>query len=187
MGKYFYPAISDKIYEKLGEKYFLIMYPFLLYVLIAGKYLYIFGFDVLVHIALFLLRHKINFLDFYYKRIIIIFWTITLLLSTICFTLFKQVNYLYMTKAYMECSVLESKEYSLVYRNRGYETYMMKNHENVEDDFKVIENLIGKIDSYEIDEDNKYKVILKNNHEIDVKFNNYDYFTFFSLDIDLVK
>ena len=68
MGKYFYPAISDKIYEKLGEKYFLIIYPFLLYVLIAGKYLYIFGFDVLVHIALFLLRHKINFLDFYYKN-----------------------------------------------------------------------------------------------------------------------
>ena len=92
-----------------------------------------------------------------------------------------------MIKAYMECSVLESKEYSLVYRNQGYETYMMKNHENVEDDFKVIENLVGKIDSYEIDEGNKYKVILKNNHEIDVKFNNYDYFTFFSLDIDLVK
>ena len=51
----------------------------------------------------------------------------------------------------------------------------------------MIENLVGKIDSYEIDEGNKYKVILKNNHEIDVKFNNYDYFTFFSLDIDLVK
>lgn len=51
----------------------------------------------------------------------------------------------------------------------------------------MIENLLGKIDSYEINEGNKYKVILKNNHEIDVKSNNYDYFTFFSLGIDLVK
>ena len=33
----------------------------------------------------------------------------------------------------------------------------------------------------------QYLLIMKNNHEIDVKFNNYDYFTFFSLDIDLVK
>lgn len=187
MAIYFNKTWEDKLYDKYGDKFFLFFYPFALYTIIVERYLHILVFDGLVYITIILLRHKSNFLNFYYRRIITIFWMITLLFSAVTFVLFEQENYLYMTKAYMECSVLESKEYSLVYRNRGYETYMMKNHENVEDDFKVLENLVGKIDSYEIDEGNKYKVILKNNHEIDVKFNNYDYFTFFSLDIDLVK
>ena len=50
--------------------------------------------------------------------------------------------------------------------------------------FTVIENLVGKIDSYEIGEENKYRVILKNNQEVDIKFNNYNQFTLFSLDVD---
>lgn len=58
--------------------------------------------------------------------------------------LFNQINYLYMTKAYVECSVLDIKEYSLVSRYKGYATFMMKSHESIKDDFTVIENLVGK-------------------------------------------
>lgn len=90
-----------------------------------------------------------------------------------------------MTKAYVECNVLDIKEYSLVYRYKGYATFMMKSHESIKDDFTVIENLVGKIDSYEIGEENKYRVILKNNQEVDIKFNNYNQFTLFSLDTNL--
>ncbi|WP_317990890.1 hypothetical protein [Faecalibacillus intestinalis] len=79
---------------------------------------------------------------------------------------------------------METKEYSLVRRNKGYTTFMMKNQNDIGEDFKVIEDIIGKIDSYEIGEENKYRVILKNNQEVDIKFNNYNQFTLFSLDVD---
>ena len=182
--KYIYPTLSDRVYEILGENYFLILYPVLLFFIIAEKYLNIISFDGLVYFTLVLLRHKLVFLDFYFKRIVIIFWVLTLTFSTISFMLFNQINYLYMTKAYVECNVLDIKEYSLVYRYKGYATFMMKSHESIKDDFTVIENLVGKIDSYEIGEENKYRVILKNNQEVDIKFNNYNQFTLFSLDVD---
>ena len=182
--KYIYPTLSDRVYEILGENYFLILYPVLLFFIIAEKYLNILVFDALIFFTLVLLRHKLVFLDFYFKRIVIIFWVLTLTFSTISFMLFNQINYLYMTKAYVECNVLDIKEYSLVYRYKGYATFMMKSHESIKDDFTVIENLVGKIDSYEIGEENKYRVILKNNQEVDIKFNNYNQFTLFSLDVD---
>ena len=174
--KYIYPTLSDRVYEILGENYFLILYPVLLFFIIAEKYLNIISFDGLVYFTLLLLRRKLVYLDFHFKKISIIFWTITLLLSGLSFSFFKQANYLYMTKAYVECNVLDIKEYSLVYRYKGYAT--------IKDDFTVIENLVGKIDSYEIGEENKYRVILKNNQEVDIKFNNYNQFTLFSLDVD---
>lgn len=182
--KYIYPTLSDRVYEILGENYFLILYPVLLFFIIAEKYLNIISFDGLVYFTLLLLRRKLVYLDFYFKRIVIIFWVLTLTFSTISFMLFNQINYLYMTKAYVECNVLDIKEYSLVYRYKGYATFMMKSHESIKDDFTVIENLVGKIDSYEIGEENKYRVILKNNQEVDIKFNNYNQFTLFSLDVD---
>lgn len=182
--KYIYPTLSDRVYEILGENYFLILYPVLLFFIIAEKYLNIISFDGLVYFTLLLLRRKLVFLDFYFKRIVIIFLVLTLTFSTISFMLFNQINYLYMTKAYVECNVLDIKEYSLVYRYKGYATFMMKSHESIKDDFTVIENLVGKIDSYEIGEENKYRVILKNNQEVDIKFNNYNQFTLFSLDVD---
>ena len=182
--KYIYPTLSDRVYEILGENYFLILYPVLLFFIITEKYLNIISFDGLVYFTLLLLRRKLVYLDFHFKKISIIFWTITLLLSGLSFSFFKQANYLYMTKAYVECNVLDIKEYSLVYRYKGYATFMMKSHESIKDDFTVIENLVGKIDSYEIGEENKYRVILKNNQEVDIKFNNYNQFTLFSLDVD---
>ena len=182
--KYIYPTLSDRVYEILGENYFLILYPVLLFFIIAEKYLNIISFDGLVYFTLLLLRRKLVYLDFHFKKISIIFWTITLLLSGLSFSFFKQANYLYMTKAYVECNVLETKEYSLVRRNKGYATFMMKSHESIKDDFTVIENLVGEIDSYEIGEENKYRVILKNNQEVDIKFKNYNQFTLFSSDVD---
>ena len=86
-----------------------------------------------------------------------------------------------MTKAYVECNVLETKEYSLVRRNKGYTTFMMKNQN---EDFKVIEDIIGKIDSYEVNQENSYLIRLQNKKEKIVRFNNYNQFTLFSLDVD---
>lgn len=184
LAKYANPTLVGMLYERVGDKLFLIIYPFSIYFIITEKYLNILVFDALIFFTLVLLRHKLVFLDFYFKRIVIIFWVLTLTFSTISFMLFNQINYLYMTKAYVECSVLDIKEYSLVSRYKGYATFMMKSHESIKDDFTVIENLVGKIDSYEIGEENKYRVILKNNQEVDIKFNNYNQFTLFSLDVD---
>ena len=184
LAKYANPTLVGMLYERVGDKLFLIIYPFSIYFIITEKYLNILVFDTLIFFTLVLLRHKLVFLDFYFKRIVIIFWVLTLTFSTISFMLFNQINYLYMTKAYVECSVLDIKEYSLVSRYKGYATFMMKSHESIKDDFTGIENLVGKIDSYEIGEENKYRVILKNNQEVDIKFNNYNQFTLFSLDVD---
>ena len=128
LAKYANPTLVGMLYERVGDKLFLIIYPFSIYFIITEKYLNILVFDALIFFTLVLLRHKLVFLDFYFK--------------------------------------------------------MMKSHESIKDDFTVIENLVGKIDSYEIGEENKYRVILKNNQEVDIKFNNYNQFTLFSLDVD---
>jgi hypothetical protein len=179
-----YERVGDRVYEILGENYFLILYPVLLFFIIAEKYLNIISFDGLVYFTLLLLRRKLVYLDFHFKKISIIFWTITLLLSGLSFSFFKQANYLYMTKAYVECNVLETKEYSLVRRNKGYTTFMMKNQNDIGEDFKVIEDIIGKIDSYEVNQENSYLIRLQNKKEKIVRFNNYNQFTLFSLDVD---
>ena len=89
-----------------------------------------------------------------------------------------------MTKAYVECNVLDIKEYSLVYRYKGYAIFMMKNQNDIGEDFKVIEDIIGKIDSYEVNQENSYLIRLQNKKEKIVRFNNYNQFTLFSLDVD---
>ena len=183
MAIYFNKTWEDKLYDKYGDKFFLFIYPFALYTIIVERYLHILVFDGLVYITIILLRHKSNFLNFYYKRIITIFWMITLLFSAVTLVLFEQENYLYMAKAYIECNVLELKEYSFVHRDKDHLIYMIKKHDHNECDFKVIENLVGKIDSYTLIKENKYEVNLKNKKEIDIEFSNYDYFTLIDLDI----
>ena len=183
MAIYFNKTWEDKLYDKYGDKFFLFIYPFALYTIIVERYLQILVFDGLVYITIILLRHKSNFLNFYYRRIITIFWMITLLFSAITLVLFEQENYLYMAKAYIECNVLELKEYSFVHRDKDHLVYMIKKHNHNEDDFKVIENLVGKIDSYTLIKENKYEVNLKNKKEIDIEFSNYEHFTLIDLDI----
>ena len=183
MAIYFNKTWEDKLYDKYGDKFFLFFYLFALYTIIVERYLHILVFDGLVYITIILLRHKSNFLNFYYRRIITIFWMITLLFSAITLVLFEQENYLYMAKAYIECNVLELKEYSFVHRDKDHLIYMIKKHDHNEGDFKVIENLVGKIDSYTLIKENKYEVNLKNKKEIDIEFSNYDYFTLIDLDI----
>lgn len=183
MAIYFNKTWEDKLYDKYGDKFFLFFYPFALYTIIVERYLHILVFDGLVYITIILLRHKSNFLNFYYRRIITIFWMITLLFSAIALVLFEQENYLYMAKAYIECNVLELKEYSFVHRDKDHLVYMIKKHNHNEDDFKVIENLVGKIDSYTLIKENKYEVNLKNKKEIDIEFSNYEHFTLIDLDI----
>ena len=180
---YFNKTWEDKLYDKYGDKFFLFFYPFALYTIIVERYLHILVFDGLVYITIILLRHKSNFLNFYYRRIITIFWMITLLFSAITLVLFEQENYLYMAKAYIECNILELKEYSFVHRDKDHLVYMIKKHNHNEDDFKVIENLVGKIDSYTLIKENKYEVNLKNKKEIDIEFSNYEHFTLIDLDI----
>lgn len=183
MAIYFNKTWEDKLYDKYGDKFFLFFYPFALYTIIVERYLQILVFDGLVYITIILLRHKSNFLNFYYKRIITIFWMITLLFSAITLVLFEQENYLYMAKAYIECNVLELKEYSFVHRDKDHLVYMIKKHNHNEDDFNVIENLVGEIDSYTLIKENKYEVNLKNKKEIDIEFSNYEHFTLIDLDI----
>ena len=161
MAIYFNKTWEDKLYDKYGDKFFLFFYPFALYTIIVERYLHILVFDGLVYITIILLRHKSNFLN----------------------VLFEQENYLYMAKAYIECNVLELKEYSFVHRDKDHLVYMIKKHDHNEGDFKVIENLVGKIDSYTLIKENKYEVNLKNKKEIDIEFSNYDYFTLIDLDI----
>lgn len=183
MAIYFNKTWEDKLYDKYGDKFFLFFYPFALYTIIVERYLHILVFDGLVYITIILLRHKSNFLNFYYRRIITIFWMITLLFSAVTLVLFEQENYLYMAKAYIECNVLELKEYSFVHRDKDHLIYMIKKHDHNEDDFNVIENLVGEIDSYTLIKENKYEVNLKNKKEIDIEFSNYDHFTLIDLDI----
>lgn len=78
----------------------------------------------------------------------------------------------------------KQNEYSLVRRNKGYTTFMMKNQNDIGEDFKVIEDIIGKIDSYEVNQENSYLIRLQNKKEKIVRFNNYNQFTLFSLDVD---
>ncbi|HJI22277.1 MULTISPECIES: hypothetical protein [Faecalibacillus] len=61
---------------------------------------------------------------------------------------------------------------------------MMKNQNDIGEDFKVIEDIIGKIDSYEVNQENSYLIRLQNKKEKIVRFNNYNQFTLFSLDVD---
>ena len=61
---------------------------------------------------------------------------------------------------------------------------MMKNQNDIGEDFKVIEDIIGKIDSYETNQENSYLIRLQNKKEKIVRFNNYNQFTLFSLDVD---
>ena len=61
---------------------------------------------------------------------------------------------------------------------------MMKNQNDIGKDFKVIEDIIGKIDSYEVNQENSYLIRLQNKKEKIVRFNNYNQFTLFSLDVD---
>lgn len=185
MSIYLNKTLEDKLYEKYGDKFFLILYPFALYTIITARYLYILVFDGVVGFTIILLKHKSNFLAFYYKSLSTIFWAITLSFSAISLVLFEQDNYLYMAKAYLECNILEIKDYSLVYRDEDSSTYMMRKYENIDENFKVIERLVGKINYYELIKDNKYTVIFKNNQEIDIEFNNYNQFTLFSLDTNL--
>ena len=44
--------------------------------------------------------------------------------------------------------------------------------------------IIGKIDSYEVNQENSYLIRLQNKKEKIVRFNNYNQFTLFSLDVD---
>ena len=60
----------------------------------------------------------------------------------------------------------------------------MKNQNDIGEDFKVIEDIIGKIDSYETNQENSYLIRLQNKKEKIVRFNNYNQFTLFSLDVD---
>ncbi|MFQ7804709.1 hypothetical protein [Faecalibacillus intestinalis] len=60
----------------------------------------------------------------------------------------------------------------------------MKNQNDIGEDFKVIEDIIGKIDSYEVNQENSYLIRLQNKKEKIVRFNNYNQFTLFSLDVD---
>ena len=62
--------------------------------------------------------------------------------------------------------------------------FMMKNQNDIGEDFKVIEDIIGKIDSYEVNQENSYLIRLQNKKEKIVRFNNYNQFTLFSLDVD---
>ena len=48
----------------------------------------------------------------------------------------------------------------------------------------IIEDIIGKIDSYETNQENSYLIRLQNKKEKIVRFNNYNQFTLFSLDVD---
>lgn len=61
---------------------------------------------------------------------------------------------------------------------------MMKKRDDIGDDFKVIEDIIGKIDSYEINQEDSYLIKLRNKKEKIVRFKNYNQFTLFSLDVD---
>ena len=48
----------------------------------------------------------------------------------------------------------------------------------------IIEDIIGKIDSYEVNQENSYLIRSQNKKEKIVRFNNYNQFTLFSLDVD---
>ena len=60
----------------------------------------------------------------------------------------------------------------------------MKNQNDIGEDFKVIEDIIGKIDSYEVNQENSYLIRLQNKKDKIVRFNYYNQFTLFTLDVD---
>ena len=76
LAKYANPTLVGMLYERVGDKLFLIIYPFSIYFIITEKYLNILVFDALIFFTLVLLRHKLVFLDFnanvFYNKLYVI-------------------------------------------------------------------------------------------------------------------
>lgn len=149
--------------------------------MIIKKYLYIECLTICIIATILLFRNKIYFIDFYLKQIIIGILSVVITLGLICSFLYDTHNFLYLAKGYIECVLLESSEYTLltvstaddnderysikkstqmINRNNArdfYERYMMKKHDSLDEDFKII----GKIKEYKLFSENVYYLELQ--------------------------
>ena len=174
-----------------------------LILMILKRYVYIECFTICLVAIILLLKNKISLIDFYLKQIIIGILSIIITLGLVCTFLYDTHNFLYLAKGYIECVILNSSEYTLltvstaddndgrysikkstqmISRNNArdfYERYMMKNNESLNDDFKIIEKIVGKINEYKPFSDNVYYIELEKGGGIFVVINKYSEFTIF--------
>ena len=171
--------------------------------MILKRYVYIECFTICLVAIILLLKNKISLIDFYLKQIIIGILSIIITLGLVCTFLYDTHNFLYLAKGYIECVILNSSEYTLltvstaddndgrysikkstqmISRNNArdfYERYMMKNNASLNDDFKIIEKIVGKINEYKPFSDNVYYIELEKGGGIFVVINKYSEFTIF--------
>lgn len=191
--------------SKIGYKYGnIILFGVLivnLILMIIKRYVYIECFTICIVTILLLLKNKISFIEFYLKQIIIGIVSLIVSLGLVCSFLYDTHNFLYLAKGYIECIILDSSEYTLltvsaaddndgrysikkstqmISRNNArdfYERYMMKNNESLDEYFKIIEKIVGKIKEYKPFSDNVYYIELEEGGGIFVVMNKYSEFT----------
>lgn len=194
---------TNDVIHKYGNYILLCVLLVNVILMIVKKYVYIECFTISMISIILLLRNKIHIIDFYIKPVIMSILVIVIALGLGCSLLYDTHNFLYLVKGYVECVVLESNEYSLlsvsaaadndgrysinkstqmIYRNNArdfYERYMMKNNQSLDEDFMIIEKIVGQIKEYRPFSDNVYYLELQEGGGIFVVMNKYSKFTIF--------
>lgn len=177
-----------------------------IFFIIIKRYVYIECLTICIIAIILLLRNRINFIDFYLKQIIIGILSVIITLGLACSFLYDTHNFLYLAKGYIECVVLESSEYTLLtvsaaddndgrysihkstrMLNRNnvrnfYERYMMKSNSSLDQDFKIIEKVVGEIKEYKYFSKDEYYLELQEGGGMFVVINKYSQFTIFKFE-----
>lgn len=200
--------LINKIISQYNQYILLGVIIFSITFIMIKQYVYIELITSIILSSIILLKNKISFIDYYLKQIIIIILSVIITLGLICSYLYDMYNFLYLTKGYIECIILESSEYSLLTVSAAddhdgrysiqkstqmmngnnvrdfYERYMMKNHITLDEDFLVIEKVIGKIKEYKPFSDNVYYVELEEGGGLFVILNRYSQWTIFKFEVN---
>ncbi len=193
-------SIFDDLYCYLHDKYgniILIVYlPFFIYAFYKRHYLTIFNFNVFIFYFVIILSYLFPFVKKHYTRILCSSLIISIILSGFFYIQFKQTNYLYFTKSYVNCIVLKNKDYDLIdtsdyfiYQKKtpyfhyifdNKVDYLLAKQDNLQDYLKIVEKLLGKIESYKIIDTNQYQLTLKNKKKKIIYIHYYLHFSILS-------
>lgn len=193
---------KNNIISKYENIILLSVFIICMILMIMKRYIYIECFTICLIVVIMLIRKKIAFVDFYLKQIIISILSVIIVLGLTTSFLYYTHNFIYIAKGYIECVLLKTNDYSLlsvsaadnndgkysirksthmVNRNNNrdfYEQYMMKKNVTLDEDFKIIEKIVGKIKEYKPFSNNVYYLKLEQGG-IFVVINRYEKFTIF--------
>ena len=176
--------------------------------MLIKQYVYIEIFTLSIIAVITLLKVQSNFIDFYYKQIVATILSVIISLGIMTYLFYDTYNFLYLTKGYIECVVLELSDYSLLTvsaadDNDGkyttnksihivnsnsakdfYERYMMKNQTTLAKEFMLIERITGQIEDYKQLSNNEYLIELTKGGAMFVSINRYSKFTIFKFSVN---